>query len=334
MKRRLKRKSNIRKFAIVIGVGILLLFIVGLNLNYLKRMQAEYKVRINAIIREYKLKEVKVYQAKENIQAGSALTFDNVMEKTVVSDLNSEYYMTSENIGNVTLVDIKEGTWIYKDILRKNSLPDNVREVEYSTFFIGNNIKENNYFDLHIQYPNGEDYIVLSKGLIKRMDETNQLLYLWLTPQELFNISGAIVDCYLNQGARLYSVRYVEPTIQQESILTFTPNQDIIQLMKKDPNIINTAIQGLEEQERTDLEERLQLFYSRHETYEVDDQDKIYYAAKNENRIGESVKESNSVSSQKSDGSVSNGNEIRGNTLKDDVTYEGEATEEEVYYVD
>lgn len=330
MKRRLKRKSNKQRIFIIIGSVASLITVVLLNLNYLRGIQGDYKDKINALTMEYKSKEVRVYQAKEHILAGSVLTPDNVLERTVVSDQSSNYYMTSENIGNVALVDMKEGTWIYKDMLRKDTIPDNIREVEYSTFFIGNNVNQNDYFDLHIQYPNGEDYIVLSKSLIKRIDQTNQYLYLWLSPEEIFNISGAIVDCYLNEGGRLYSVKYIEPTIQKASFLTYTPNTDIINLMKRDPNIVNTAINALNEQVRMELEERLYLFYSEHETYTVNKQDSIYYPDKNINTTKtDDINQNNLKTSQESNESVANENE-----MNDGVTNEGVTKEEEVYYVD
>lgn len=334
MKRKLKRKSNKRRLIILIGSGLILILIIFINLNYLKSIQVEYMDKMNALTSEYKLKEVQVYQAKEHILAGSVLSYENVIQNTVVSEQNSDYYMTTENIGNIALVDMKEGTWIYKDMLRKNTIPGNVREVEYSTFFIGNNIKQNDYFDLHIQYPNGEDYIVLSKSLIKSIDEKNQNLYLWLAPEELLNISGAIVDCYLNQGARLYSVKYVEPTIQKESMLTFTPNKDIINLMKRDPNIVNTAIHALEEQVRMELDQRLHLFYSEYETNEINNQSSIYYSDKSENTMGDNSREINPSSSQESKESVTNDNKINVNALNDNLTDKSKTTEEEVYYVD
>jgi hypothetical protein len=319
----------------IIGSVMTLIIVVLLNMNYLKEIQLDYKDKINVLTMEYKSKEVKVYQAKEHILAGSILTMDKVLERTVVSDQSSNYYMTSENIGNVTLVDLKEGTWIYKDMLRIETIPDNIREVEYSTFFIGGNINQNDYFDLHIQYPNGEDYIVLSKSLIKRIDQTNHYLYLWLAPEELLNVSGAIVDCYLNQGARLYSVKYIEPTIQKASFLTYMPNVDIINLMKRDPNIVNTAINALEEQVRIELEERIHLFYSEHEDYEVNKQDSIYYPSKSTNtNMGNNTSTDNQKSSKGSKESVTDENITYEDVTYDGVTNDGETKEEEVYYVD
>ncbi len=316
MKRRLKRKSNRPMVLIIICCVITIGAAIFFHLNYLKEIRTDYIDKINMLTMEYKSKEVRVYQAKVHILAGSVLTEENVAEITALTDQTGNYYMTSENIGNITLVDIKKGTWIYKDMLRKDMISNNLREVEYSTFFIGNNINQNDYFDLHIQYPNGEDYIVLSKTLIKRIDQINEHLYLWLTPEELLNISGAIVDCYLNEGTRLYSVKYIEPAIQEASYLTYTPNADIISLMKREPNIVNAAISGLSEQVRMELEERLYLFYKQHESYKVNEEDSIYYPGKN-TIIGEEDDYENNQYSTKE------------GAIQENIT-----REEEVYYVD
>lgn len=286
MKRRLKRKSHKKIIFIVLGGIIAAGTVIFLNLNYLSEIKGDYRDKLNAITMEYKSKEVRVYEAKADIQAGTILTLDNVYETTVILAQNSNHYMTSENIGNITLVDVKAGTWILTDMLRKDAISDYVREVEYSTFFIGNHIGENDYFDLHIQYPNGEDYIVLSKTLARRIDTANQYLYLWLSPEELFHISGAIVDCYLNEGTRLYSVKYIEPDIQKASYITYIPGTAIIHLIKNDPNIVNVAINALNEQVRLELEERLHLFYNNHETNGTNE-GSVYYPAEGINNIGE-----------------------------------------------
>lgn len=313
MKRRLKRKSNKKMIFILIGSILTIAAVIFTNLNYLNKMKTDYQEKIKVLTKEYKTKEVIIYEAKEYISAGTVLTYDVVHESTVTSAQSKEYYMTSENIGHVALIDIQAGTWILKDMLNKDSLSDQLREVEYTTFFIGNNIMQNDYFDLHIQYPNGEDYVVLSKTSAKRIDEINQYLYLWLSPEELFLVSGAIVDCYLNEGARLYSVKYIEPTIQKASYLTYTPNTDIIQLMKKDPNIVNIALNTLSNQVRLELEERLNLFYCDQTGKDGNEVDGIYYPSERSIMVEDSMEQSL----------------ITNETTEDLVT-----NNEEVYYVD
>lgn len=330
MKRRLKRKSK-KKIVIITVCSIILLGVaVFLNFNYLNEIKQDYITKLDALTLEMTSKEVKAYVAKEDITAGTQLTLDNVYELTGLSEQNSSYYMTKDDLGSRALIDIKKGTWVIKEMVIKDYIADNLREVEYSTFFIGNNISQNDYFDLHIQYPNGEDYVVLSKTLARKIDTANQCLYLWITPDELLNVSGAIVDCYLNQGSRLYSVKYIEPTIQEASILTYTPNEDIIQLMKRDPNIVNIAVKYLSSQTRLSLEERLHLFYNK---YDSSNQDTSIYYPNTITSSGEiaSYTESNSTDS------VTNYQTSRSTyEYKDEVLNENNeaVTEEEVYYVD
>lgn len=310
MKRRLKRKSNKKMIFILLGSMIMIAVVIFTNLNYIKKINKDYQEKIKILTLEYKSKEIIVYEAKGDIRAGTILTTEDVCETTVVSTQPKEYYMTSENIGHKTLIDIRAGTWILKDMLNKDSISDNLREVEYSTFFIGNNITENDYFDVHIQYPNGEDYIVLSKTSAKRIDEINHYLYLWLSTEELFHISGAVVDCYLNEGTRLYSVKYIEPAIQKASYLTYTPNTDIIKLMKKDPNIVNIALNTLSEQVRLELEERLWLFYKDQTGRDVNKKESIYYHGERSTTIGDNSNEKGSDTKQVTDNLLTNNEEV------------------------
>ncbi|MFV0342401.1 MAG: SAF domain-containing protein [Anaerocolumna sp.] len=344
MKRRLKRKSGKLKVVIIMVVIIALLTVVFLNISYLKKIKDDYTQNMNTVVMELKSKETKVFTAKRDITAGSVLTKEDVMEITVLSEQNKAYYMTVKNIGEVTLVTIPEGTWIYKAMLREEDIKNNLREIEYTTFFLSSNMKKNDYFDLHIQYPNGEDYIVLSKNLVRRIDQTNQLLYLWLTPEELFRVSGAIVDCYIGVGTRLYTTKYIEPTIQNASILTYVPNADVIQLMKTDPNIVDIALDALEEEYRSRLEERLQKFFIEHEFYGTNTQDNLqdhlYYSKQyinnsvNESQENDELKQENTRDTDGIQGSnVESG--VQDSNIEDDMQREvTQGKGEEGYYVD
>jgi hypothetical protein len=206
-----------------------------------------------------------VYEAVEDIPGGSEITEDKLKYVEVSADQAQEFYMTKDDIGKISLIDIKAGTQILKLMLTKESLADNIREVEFNSFRINSNITDNSYVDIRIMYPNGENYVVLSKKVIKNLNKENGNCYLWLDAEEISRVSGAIVDCYVNEGSKLYTVKYIEPSIQEASKITYTPNIDIIDLIKEDPNILQIASDYLNSSIRAGLEDRLRQFYSEHE---------------------------------------------------------------------
>ena len=68
-----------------------------------------------------------------------------------------------------------------------------------------------------VQFPSGQDYIILSKKKIDRL----QYPAFWttLSEQEILLLSSALVDAYLH-NATLYALTYVEPERKREQYLS------------------------------------------------------------------------------------------------------------------
>ncbi len=63
-------------------------------------------------------------------------------------------------------------------------------------------------------------------------------------------MSAAIVDASLYHGSKLYMTKYIEPNIQEASIITYTPSVSILSLIENDPNIVNRCSQVLNKEVR------------------------------------------------------------------------------------
>ncbi|MEG1741668.1 MAG: hypothetical protein RR237_02195, partial [Acetivibrio sp.] len=121
-------------------------------------------------------------------------------------------------------------------------------------------LKPYDVVDIRILYPNGENYIVLSKKILKELNQERTICYLWMEEQETLFISSAMVDAYMTPGAILYTTKYVESEIQKPSIVTYIPSHQVMDLIQKNPNIVESAKLGLEKQVREKLELRLEEF--------------------------------------------------------------------------
>ncbi|MNE94882.1 hypothetical protein D3C80_1928990 [compost metagenome] len=64
------------------------------------------------------------------------------------------------------------------------------------------------------------------------------------------------MDAYLHK-ATIYALLYVDPYLQSKAIATYPVNQAVLDLIKRDPNIVNKAEQALQISSRSSLESGL-----------------------------------------------------------------------------
>lgn len=260
MKKRLNRST--KQYIIV---SLICVFIIGgaficLYFTVLKNIKSNYKEEIQVLVNQLKTKEVYVYEAKDTIPAGTRITRDRLDYIKAYSDQAQTYFMSEADIGKVTLIKLDSGTHILKSMLTQDCIDSNVREVEFNVFSINSNLKDNDFVDIRIMFPNGEDYIVLSKKSIKSLTLESSNCFLWLSEEEILNMSGAIVDAYLYSGTRLYTTKYIEPSLQDPSITTYQPSLSILKLMEQDENIVDKASKELNKRLRKEMENRFAIY--------------------------------------------------------------------------
>ena len=257
IRRRLKRTPH--RHVVIILVSLILIFI-GLILFYftiIKGIKNEYQHNIDVLKEQLEEKEIYVYEAKVDIPAGSQIKEEDLIYRVSCSDKPQKYFMTKEGIGMTVLMDIRAGTQVIKGMLTEDRVDSNLREVEYNIFCINNNMVQNDYVDVRIRFPNGEDYIVLSKKRILSPNIESFQCFLWLKEEEILSMSSAIVDAYLYSGTILYTTKYIEPNLQEESIPTYQPSLASLTLMEQDKNILDKASMEVNRQLRKAMENRL-----------------------------------------------------------------------------
>ena len=109
--------------------------------------------------------------------------------------------------------------------------------------------------DIRIQYPNGENYCVVSKKQLQRSVENVEESRFWLSEQEQLYLSSAIYDKSAYSGTRLYAVRYIADTLQNASYVDYIPVIDVTNQL----TIQDKKAKELLLQQRNDLEQRLSL---------------------------------------------------------------------------
>jgi len=165
--------------------------------------------------------------------------------------------MTEDDMGKKIKTDLKAGLPIMKYMLEDELVNDDIRNVEFNTLLLQSNIKKNDFIDVRIRFPNGEDYIVLTKKHVSDIYLPTNTIWLNLGQKEIMTLSSATVDAYLREGTKLYVVKYVDPQVQKSAIPTYPHNADVQMAMMADPNILEKASIALANQAREALEQRI-----------------------------------------------------------------------------
>ena len=73
---------------------------------------------------------------------------------------------------------------------------------------------------------------------------------------EILSVSSAIVDAYL-ENAKIYAIPYLDEHMQDKAIETYPLKENVLALLKEDPNVVNKAKYVLEQRNRLALENSL-----------------------------------------------------------------------------
>ena len=169
------------------------------------------------------------------------------------------------NTGNVYKYVLNNGT-ITREFIKLNSVPllakidmnkntvitpyyvvqsdevttDDLREEEYNMIVLPVDLETNDYVDIRLMLPNGQNFIVISKAKVEvptNSDGTyvSDTIKVKLREDEILSISSAIVEAYGIEGAYLYATKYVEAGLQEEAIPTYVPNAEVTKLLGYQP---------------------------------------------------------------------------------------------------
>ncbi|MCM3783873.1 SAF domain-containing protein [Neobacillus mesonae] len=157
--------------------------------------------------------------------------------------------------GRIAKIELKAGTALTSAMIyEEKPTPADLRNREISVIQLPSLLSAGDRIDVRIQFPTGQDYIVLSK---KKVEDLNgATMWMTLNEEEILTLSSAMVDAYLHK-ASLYSLTYVEPEFQDRAIPTYPSNEKVLQLIESNPNIVDRAERALASQLRVSLEQAL-----------------------------------------------------------------------------
>ena len=249
----IKKKLRIVTYALV---AVIIIAVAAIAVIYLgKQKLNDYSAQIDELSSEISTNQQTVYVATSDIEAGDKIIDgENVQAQQIMSGLDSSLYMTEDQMGMVALVDIPTGSAVYADALGQDNISNDSRVYEVNVVNLTSTQKTNDIVDIRILFPDGTDYIVFSKMKIRNLSGTTFDLY--LDENQILTLDSAVVDAYIH-NAKIYTTKYIQPQLQDESTPFYPVRSEILDLINSDPNILEVAKETLNAEARQDLEDRM-----------------------------------------------------------------------------
>ena len=158
-------------------------------------------------------------------------------------------YITLNSVPLLAKIDLKANTVITRDYVVQSDavVTNDVRREEYNMIVLPMDLETNDYIDIRLMLPNGQNFIVISKTQVEIPLQGDEVTYvpdtIWvnLREDEILSLSSAIVEAYGIDGAYLYANKYVEPGMQDAASPDYTPNEAVTRQIENNPNIVAIA---------------------------------------------------------------------------------------------
>ena len=161
-------------------------------------------------------------------------------------------YLELQNVPVLAKVTMNANTVITPNLIVQSDevVSDDTREQEYNMVVLPVDLMTDDYVDIRLMTPSGQDFIVVSKAKVTIPVNADgsyvtDTMKVNLREDEILSMSSAIVEAYGLLGAKLYATKYVEPGMQEPSAPTYTPNAAATSQIDNNPNIVEKAKEEL-----------------------------------------------------------------------------------------
>lgn len=234
------------------GVAISLIITALVTLGFtskIKSLQAEYDA--------LKAVQSTALVLSRDIESGTEVKFEDFMEMEVRTTVQPNAMVSYENFYEY----LEDGTTKEKKIFAKISMsagtivtPNMLYEEgkqteaseriqEYNMLILPSDLKTDDFIDIRLEIPTGQNYIVVAKKQV--MDCNLDTVWLNMTETEMVTLGNAIVEAYKITGAKLYATKYIEAGMQEAATPTYAVSKEVLTLINNNPNITEEARNAL-----------------------------------------------------------------------------------------
>lgn len=161
----------------------------------------------------------------------------------------SKEYIQLNTVPLLAKIDLNANTVMTRDYVVQSDavLTKDMRRQEYNMIVLPMDLETDDYVDIRLMLPNGQNFIVISKTQVEIPLQGDGVTYvpdtIWvnLREDEILALSSAIVEAYGINGAYLYANKYVEAGLQDPATPNYTPSEAVTRLIENNPNIVEIA---------------------------------------------------------------------------------------------
>ena len=161
-------------------------------------------------------------------------------------------YLDIKNVPVLAKVNMNANTVVTSQLVVQSSeiVTDDTRKEEYNMITLPVDLMTNDFVDIRLRTPGGQNFIVVSKAQVDipmNADGSyiSTTIRVNLREDEILAMSSAIVEAYGLLGSELYVTKYVDPAMQEAALPTYTPNAAVTAQIQSNPNIVDIAKQEL-----------------------------------------------------------------------------------------
>jgi hypothetical protein len=257
---RIRLRQNKLIMAGSIGAATMLLISITGGYFYISHLEKKHKKETIGITEQLQTtkKQLEEERVPVTIMKSDHLAGDRILETDLAtaempkSLVPTDVVNKDAIIGKYIKIAIQKNTPIISSMLYEDEVtPNDLRNEQFSFIQLLVKMKKNDFVDVRIKFPTGQDYVLLSKKKVEEI--TNNTLWFHMNEREILSMSSGIVDAYLND-ATIYAISYVDPFVQDKAIVTYPPNMKVLDLIDSDPNIVEVAKTELERTYRQRLD--------------------------------------------------------------------------------
>lgn len=257
----IRRRTKQVLLAGLVGAGVAGIIFAGYSVYHTNRMndsKMAMQQRLEAEIKQLEEaaveSKIQAWAPARELPAGHVIRMEDMVPLELPEDsVPADWLKSKEQIAGKTVkLPLRANTLLTGTLLYEaEPTPDDLRFREMGFIQLPNALGERDVVDVRIQFPTGQDYILLSKKKVEAL--ASGMVTMTLDETEILSLSSAIVDAYLHK-ASIYALLYVEPSLQTKALPTYPANDAVLQLIRKDPNIVKRAEHALNASSRAGLE--------------------------------------------------------------------------------
>ncbi|BFH13575.1 hypothetical protein J6TS7_40950 [Paenibacillus dendritiformis] len=220
-------------------------------------VEAEYKqeiARLERLASERRKRQAGIWVFERPLQAGTRISMADLKREEIAESAApaGRVQDASDAIGKVLKIDVSAKTPVLASLMyEEGRLADDMRWVETAVIQLPLRLSKRDAIDVRIRFPDGQDYVILSRKAIHDLQEP--VVWLQMDERERLSFSSACVDAYLH-GGQIYALQYIEPHLQQDAAVNYPPNEQVLKLMQSNPNIVKQANTALMSRLRQQME--------------------------------------------------------------------------------